>query len=49
MEFLFKVVASDSRTKNDIGLYTLVCPASEEIFEKKWVKFSTKWMVAYLV
>jgi len=42
---LFKVIICDSRTKNDIGLYSLVCPASEEIFEKKWI-FCTKMMVA---
>jgi hypothetical protein len=35
MEFLFKVIVADNRTKNDIGLYTLVCPASENIFEKQ--------------
>jgi hypothetical protein len=34
MEFLFKVIARDSRTTNDIGMYTLVCPESEEIFEE---------------
>ena len=34
MEFLFNVVVCDSRAKNDIGLCTLVCPVSEEIFEK---------------
>jgi hypothetical protein len=33
IEFVFKVIAGDSRTKNDIGLYTFVCPESEEIFE----------------
>jgi hypothetical protein len=34
MEFLFKVVVADNRAKNDIGLYTLGCPASEDIFEE---------------
>jgi hypothetical protein len=30
IEFVFKVIAGDSRTKND----TFVCPESEEIFEE---------------
>ena len=34
MEFSFKVIICDSRTKSDIGLYTF-CPASEEIFEEQ--------------
>jgi hypothetical protein len=35
MEFLFKVIAADNLAKNDIGLFTLVCPASEDIFEEQ--------------
>jgi hypothetical protein len=47
MEFMFKVVFCDNRTKNDIGLYTLDCPASKEIFEEeKHVTFSTNIIVA---
>jgi hypothetical protein len=34
MEFLFKVVVADNRAKNDIGLFTLVCSGSEDIFEE---------------
>jgi hypothetical protein len=45
MEFLFKVIVADNRAKNDIGLYTLVCPASEGKFEKqKMLNFlQRKW------
>jgi hypothetical protein len=39
---VFKVIAGDSRTKNDIGLYTFVCPESEEIFEENVCYFFYK-------
>jgi hypothetical protein len=35
MELMFKIVLCDNRTKKDIGLYALVCPASEEIFDEQ--------------
>jgi hypothetical protein len=35
MEFLFKVVVADNRAKNNIGLYTLVSAANEDIFEEQ--------------
>jgi hypothetical protein len=34
VELYYGVIVFDSRTKNDIGLYALVCPTSEEIFEE---------------
>ena len=44
---MFKIVLCDNRTKKDIGLYNLVCPASEEIFEEqKHATFSAKIIVA---